>query len=238
MGVYITSPSWLPRSTTLAVSPSNYATQSGVAVALTATVKYGSAQVSGGTISWQATGGSLNQNTGTTVIFTAPTVTSNQTYTITVSFGGTGVYQASSATAHVTVSPPKAEQTVLTVNPSVFELHGGDTLNLNAALTPVGAPTDLITWSIAPANVGSLSATTGASVTYTAPQVQQNTSVTITAAFAGDSAYLGSSGSSAGVVTPPSLLQFTYTLTFNSASMSGVTLIPAATLASSTRNSS
>jgi hypothetical protein len=104
-GLYVTSPSWLPRGTTLDISPSEGVAESGSNIAFTAKVKSGSTEVAGGTITWSATGGSLDKTMGSTVIFTAPSVTSNQSVTITASFGGIGVYQSTSATVHLTVSP-------------------------------------------------------------------------------------------------------------------------------------
>jgi len=325
--VYLTSPSWLPRATALSISPSSYSMAPGQQLALASSVKYGSATVSGGTITWKSTGGTLNQYTGTTVVFTAPSVTSNQTFTISASFGGTGVYQPSSSTAQVTVSPPTAAKTTVTVTPPTFEVYSGDTQLLTAsvqsngetinasvswALSPAGlgslssasgltvtytAPTvqqttpvmvtasfagnaqykpssadsngsilptpavkkatttmvvspssfsvesgqtqnltatvevngtalagAAITWTLAPSDDGSLSGTTGSSVTYTAPTVQQNTSVTITAAYAGDSTHLPTSGDSTGVVTPPSMAEFQYTLKFSAATMTTLSL--------------
>ena len=201
--VYFTSPSWLPRSTTLAISPSVTSIAAGNPLVLSASVKYGSAAVSGGTITWQTSGGSLSQSTGTSVIFTPPSVTANQTFTITASFGGNGVYQSSSSTSHVTVSPPSAAATRLTVTPPSFELQGGETQILTATLVSgskaLGAN---VTWAISPSGVGSLSSSAGASVTYTAPTVQQTTSVSVTASFAGNAEYKSSSGSSAGTVVP------------------------------------
>jgi len=203
--VYLTSPTWLPRSTTLTISPADSAAASGTQVVFAASVKYGSAAVGGGTITWQTSGGSLSKNTGTTVIFIAPTVTSNESFTITASFGGTGVYQSSSATTQVKVYPPKAAQaaeTFLTVTPSVFEIHGGGTQALTATLQPSGAPSDQIVWSLNPAGFGSLSSTTGAKVNYTAPSVEHNSSVTITATFAGNDQYKASTAKSDGSVLP------------------------------------
>jgi len=199
----MTSPSWFPRSTTLVISPSNYAIQSGVELALTGTVKYGTAEVSGGTITWKVTAGSLDKAMGPTVVFTAPSVTSNESITVSASFSGTGVYQPSSATAHLTVSLAKPKETVLTVSPMMFELHGGSTLGLNASLSPSAAPSQLITWSLSPVDTGSLSSTTGTSVTFTASTVTQNTSVTITASFPGNAQYASSRANSNGSILAP-----------------------------------
>lgn len=103
--VYVTLPSWYPRSTTLAISPSESSAASGSSMVFSAIARSGSTQVAGGTVSWSVTGGSLDKTTGSSVIFTAPSVTSNTSETVTASFGGIGVYQASSASAHVTIYP-------------------------------------------------------------------------------------------------------------------------------------
>jgi len=201
--VAYTSPSWLPRSTTLTISPSTYTMVAGQELVLTASVNYGSAPVSGGTITWQVAGGSLNKNTGTTVVFTAPSVASNQTFMISASFGGTGVYMSSSSHSMVTVSASQAVTTVITVTPPTFQLHGGDTQVFTAAVVSGGAAVDVpISWSISPSGVGSLSSTSGPSVTYTSPTVQSTTSVTITATFSGNSQYKASSAASSGTLLP------------------------------------
>jgi len=207
--VYATLPSWLPQSTTLGITPTETTAVSGDRLAFTATVKAGATQVAGGTVTWTVTDGSLDKTTGTTVLFTAPAATGNVSVTLTAKFGGKGVYQASSATAHVTVmaaTPAQPKSTTLTVTPKVFQLHGGDTLALSASLNPSDAPSQLITWALNPAGTGSLSSMTGASVNYTAPAVQTNTSVTITASFPGNAQYLASSDSSQGSIVAPQVV--------------------------------
>ena len=201
--VAYTSPSWLPRSTTLTVSPSSYSMVAGQEMVLTASVYYGSAPVSGGTITWQVAGGSLNRNTGTTVVFTAPSLTGNQTFMITASFGGMGVYQPSSSHSMVTVSSSQAVATSVTVTPPTFQLHGGDSQLLTASVLSGGTAIDVpISWSISPSGLGSLSSTSGTSVTYTSPTVQSTTSVTITATFGGNAQYKASSATSSGSLLP------------------------------------
>ena len=63
------------------------------------------------------------------VVFTAPTVTANESVIIEASFAGEGVYQPSSATAQVTVIAAPAAQpkaTTLKISPTMFEVHPGD----------------------------------------------------------------------------------------------------------------
>ena len=61
------------------------------------------------------------------------------------------------------------------------------------------------------------------SVIYTAPAVQANNTVTITASFASDESYLRSSYSSTGMITPAFALSDLYEMTFNAAVMTNVT---------------
>jgi hypothetical protein len=115
--VYVTSPTWLPQGTTIQISPAQGAAKSGENMVFIATVKAGSTEVAGGTITWSVTVGSLNKNTGTTIVFTAPSVATNTSVTISASFSGIGVYQASSGTVRVMVynkTSPGGGQTTTT----------------------------------------------------------------------------------------------------------------------------
>ena len=121
--------------------------------------------------------------------------------------------------------PTVTKSTTLSVSPSSFSVSSGGTQTLTPALTS-GSSTltdQTITWG---ATVGSFSGGTGTSldaisslpVTYVAPTVTSQTSVTITASFAGyTNYYTSSSANSAGTIststTPPSE-SFTYTFTF------------------------
>jgi len=94
---------------------------------------------------------------------------------------------------------PRATQ--LIVSPSSFVVESGGSIMFSARLQSdtfmlSGKP---ITWS---ASEGSLDRTIGETVVYTAPIVTENTTVTITASFAGDRSYYGSSAAIKGVVIP------------------------------------
>jgi hypothetical protein len=104
-GVYATLPSWWPRATTLVISPEKESAVSNSSVLFAATVKAGSTVVAGGTITWSVTNGSLDRTDGPSVIYTAPSCTSNVTATLSASFGGSGVFQPSSAVAQLTIYP-------------------------------------------------------------------------------------------------------------------------------------
>ncbi len=147
-GLYVTSPSWLPRGTTLDISPSECVAESGSNIAFTAKVKSGSTEVAGGTITWAVTGGSLDRTTGSTVIFTAPSVTGNQSVTITASFGGIGVYQSTSATAHVTVSPvgsPEAKVALQNLYTVTFESATMTNVKFTGPITMNGTSVTMVT---------------------------------------------------------------------------------------------
>jgi len=105
------------------------------------------------------------------------------------------------------------QPTSLSVSPSSFTLLTGRTQTLTATLTAGGTPLPgkTVSWS---ATAGSLSATSSttdssgrATVVFTAPSYA--TTVTITASFAGDDQYGGSSGSSQVTVRSEVRLVFT-----------------------------
>ena len=94
--------------------------------------------------------------------------------------------------------------TDLTLSPSTFEIRPSDSIILTATLTSDGSPLDgkPITFVALGGSVSPLIGTTDSNgqveVTYTAPPIE--TSTTITAAFAGDIKYRGSTASSSGTV--------------------------------------
>ena len=217
VAAYITSPSWLPQSTTLQITPAGGAAASGSKTAFTVVLSAGKTEITGN-VSWTVSAGSLDKTSGMTVIFTAPTVTANESVTVNAKFGGQGVYQPSSATTQLTVTPPPPVQMIATslkVSPSVFQALPGYVVPLSASLTDNSGNAltgKTITWSISPSGTGSLSSTTGTSVNYTAPTVQANTSVAVSASFAGDGQYLASSDSSQGSILPQAVVLKTSTV--------------------------
>jgi PKD repeat protein len=202
--------------TVLTLSPPSFSLFGGEPLTLTATlVDNAGDPVAGKTITWSATVGDLSAPASETdssgrasVTYTAPSVTASTEVTITASFAGDTVFLASENAAAGVVSPPFP--TTLTITPSGFSIFGGEPLTLTATLTddtgnPVAGKT--IAWS---ATVGDLSAPASetdssgrASVTLTAPTVAENTPVTVTASFAGDTSHEASENSVAGTVLPP-----------------------------------
>lgn len=97
------------------------------------------------------------------------------------------------------ITIPRATQ--LVINPSNPVVESGDSITFSAKLTSDSfiLSGKTITWS---ASAGSFDKTTGDVVVYTAPIVEKDTSVTVSASFAGDRNYFGSSASITVIVTP------------------------------------
>jgi PKD repeat protein len=98
-----------------------------------------------------------------------------------------------------TTAPPTSTPTIISVSPSSFELQSGQSRTLTATLmdnanNPLADKT--ITWTTTAGSLSSTSGTTNysgqVSVTYTAPSYE--TTVTVTASFAGDDRYRASTG--------------------------------------------
>jgi len=112
-------------------------------------------------------------------------------------------------TLESTPSPLEPATSALIIIPSTFTLESGNSITLTATLTSGDNPlaNKSITWSSTTGTISPQSGTTDSSgrvtVTYTAPTISTQTSVTITASFAGDAEYQASSGSSKGTVTVP-----------------------------------
>jgi nitrogen fixation protein FixH len=144
-------------------------TAGGAAVAFTATLTGSTA-----TIDWSISPavGTLSATTGASTSYTPPaTVASATTVTLTATAG------TFTATATITVNPPPAP--TLTVSPTTATVTaGGAAAAFTATLT---GSTATINWSLSPV-VGTLSAATGASTSYTPPgTVASATTVTLTA---------------------------------------------------------
>lgn len=109
------------------------------------------------------------------------------------------------AIAHPPPTPPSS--TTLTIDPTTFTLEPGRPITLFATLTVDGNPVidKPITWDATAGTVSPSSETTDVwgrvSATYIAPSYP--TTLTVTASFAGDDWFLGSSGDSQGTITAP-----------------------------------
>jgi PKD repeat protein len=196
--------------TTLSISPSSFTMTFGRSVNLTATLRdENGAPLTGKTITWSATGGSLSAASGTTddsgqvsITFTAPTVAAETVVTVGASFAGDDEYGASEDISVGAISPPSP--TSLTITPASFALRVGGSVTLTATLTSDSAPLagKTLTWEITSGEIVPSSGTTDslgqATATYTAPGFEDN--VVVTVRFPGNDWYLASSSDSRGVV--------------------------------------
>ncbi|MEM1557921.1 MAG: hypothetical protein QXG12_04965 [Thermoproteota archaeon] len=190
-----------PRSTKIIVTPTDFIIESGKTITFSARLESDSFILTGKPIYWSASEGSFDKTVGETVNYVAPEVSENMTVTITISFPGDEDYQGVKKTITGVVIPRKAVATLLVINPSIFEIEAGKTIILNAVLTPVSAPTGIISWSLE--GPGTLSSTTGATTTYTAPaEIEKETSVSIIAIFPGTSEYSRSIAEARGILHP------------------------------------
>ncbi|MEM2373299.1 MAG: hypothetical protein QXI11_02535 [Thermoproteota archaeon] len=191
----------IPRNTKLTVNPPTFVVESGGSIILSARLESDTFILSGKTIIWSASDGTFDKNIGETVTYKAPTVTENKTITITVSFPGDKEYYGTSTTVTGIVIPKKKTPTILTISPSMFELSPGGSITLIATLSPTGAPSDIISWSLE--GPGRITPTTGSTVTYEAPsEVKEKMTVKIIATFPETDEYLSSVSTCIGEITP------------------------------------
>lgn len=108
--------------------------------------------------------------------------------------------------------PPAKASTSLSIDPSSFSSASGGSCTLTAILTSDNVPLagKTISWSAILGNFSPTSGTTDengrVTVTYTAPVVENQTTLTVEAVFAGDDSYYGSKGSSTGIISPIQLI--------------------------------
>ncbi|OJH34176.1 hypothetical protein BON30_44430 [Cystobacter ferrugineus] len=129
-------------------------------------------------VTWSVTGGgSVSPVTGSPVTYTAPDAVSEDTQ---VTITATSV-QTPSRSASVTLTLKAAPGiTGVQVTAASSELFAQESVALEASVTGSGNFSSEVTWSVE--GGGTLSATTGSQVTYTAPEgVSADTQVTVTA---------------------------------------------------------
>ena len=120
------------------------------------------------TVNWTVSAGTLLNTQGKVNTFTAPVV---QTATVVTLTAVSASNPAVSGTATITVNPvPPIPSTItaVTVSAASSTLDAAATTALNATVTGTGAFGTGVNWGIVSGG-GALSATTGASVTFTAP---------------------------------------------------------------------
>ncbi|MEM2613470.1 MAG: hypothetical protein QXO15_04480 [Nitrososphaerota archaeon] len=93
--------------------------------------------------------------------------------------------------------------TSLTVKPRIFEIESEKDIKINALLSPLRAPAELIEWKLE--GVGALSTNKGPTTTYKAPRVDKKTDIKILVEFPGHKNFLPTSSVIKGVVLPPGM---------------------------------
>lgn len=132
--------------------------------------------------------GRLSSNTGQTITYTAPSVSSDKTTRIrATSVANTGKYGTVTLTIKNVVTPTI---TSVSVGASPAIVSAGETSTLNATVQGVGAFDSSVTWSITSGG-GTLSSTSGAHVTFTAPSVISQQSIVIKASSVADASKSG-----------------------------------------------
>ncbi|MEW5995378.1 MAG: Ig-like domain-containing protein, partial [Candidatus Zixiibacteriota bacterium] len=181
-------------NTTVTMDASSFSLVSGGSRTLTATLKDNTGNpLSGKTVSWSKTAGSLSTTSGATnssgqasVTFTAQTVTTSENVTITASFAGDSSYNSSSGTSAGTIYPVPTVTSSLVIVPSSFTIGSGENVVLTATLTFGGGPIAgrTISWSKTAGSLSPATSTTNSSgqatVTFAAPDVTAQTTGTIT----------------------------------------------------------
>ncbi len=143
-------------------------------------------------------------STGSTFTLSASTdAVVDKPFSITVYAIGTNTAKAATVQVTVTTAPPPAPA-ALTVGPKPVTLAAGGAMQVFTAALQNSSET--ITWSLVPAGQGSLSITTGASVTYTSPASTTTLSATLKASVpsgASDTVPITISGSGTPPPPPP-----------------------------------
>lgn len=238
----------LKTETSISISPSSFTLRPNSSTTLTATLRDNANNpLANKTVTWGATAGTVSPTSGTTsssgqvsTTYTAPSY--ETTDAITTQFVGDNQYYSSSGNSHGQIID--IASTTLLITPSSLSLRPGESTTFTATLTSEGSPVvgKTTSWNASAGNVSPLSGTTDSSgevsTTYTAPD--NETTVALTASFAGDSQYSSSSNTLSGriaaatvtlTITPSSFtlkagksITLTATLTSDAAPLAGETI--------------
>jgi hypothetical protein len=213
-------PSLLPEPTEIAVAPVTFNIESRESTTLSATLRDSTGNpVAGKTIAWSATSGTLTPTSGTTdqqgqavATYTAPLSCIETSVTVTSSFGGDASYRQTGADALGTIAPVSL-QTSLSLDTTTFTVASGDTATFTAVLKSGDSPLPgkTIGWQATSGAFNASSSSTDSSgqatCVYTAPEVERDTAVTITASFSAEECYPQASQNATGTITAPHVNQ-------------------------------
>ena len=215
----------LPKAVTktiLTITPSTFEVTSGESINLKVEITPKEAPTD--IVKWSLEGvGTLSTTTGSTTIYTSPEVEAETTVKIRAEFPGTKEYAKSVAEVIGRILPKGAavrKATTLTITPSTFTITLGGEVKFIAELKDVDGNVlsgKIINWVLE--GPGSLSSTTGLTVTYKAPsEVKEEATIKIKAEFPGDRDYLPASTEVIGKVTVvSSIAEYAYQLEFEKA---------------------
>ncbi len=128
-------------------------------------------------IIWSTTSGTLSQTNDSPVLFTAPRISATTIVTITATSIGD---KSKSKSVDITINPAD-EVTAISLTASKVALRVNDSSLITAGISGTGVFSDALTWKIESSSSGSLSNSTGSTVTYTAPSSTLGRVVRITA---------------------------------------------------------
>lgn len=182
----VTNAAGTPDTKSVVVTPMEVAVSPSTASLSVGGTQGFSASITGGTnnaLTWNCTGGNLSSTTGANTTWTAPGTAGTYTITATSQADSRAV-----ASATVTVHPQ------IGISPPSASIHRGGALSYAATVT--GASNHGVRWS---ASGGTLSATTGGSITWSAPTALGAYTITATS----DADALVSGNATANVVNRP-----------------------------------
>ncbi len=153
--------------------------------ALTATVT--GTGVFDGNVTWSIVsgGGTLSATTGSSVTYSAPSAIPPST-TVVKATSTADSSKSASVTINVNSSTFGSSVADVTVTATTVALRESSSSTLQGAITGTGAFDPSLSWVIESGGIGTLSATTGSSVVYTAPSVSAGKVVRITASSVQD----------------------------------------------------
>jgi alpha-tubulin suppressor-like RCC1 family protein len=140
-----------------------------------------------GSITWslQSGGGTLSATTGSSVTYSAPSAIAAST-TVIKATSTADSSKSASVTITINSSTFGSSVTGVTVTATKVAMREASSSTLQGAITGTGAFDPSVSWAIESGGVGTLSATTGSSVVYTAPSVSAGKVVRITASSVQD----------------------------------------------------
>ena len=180
-----TPPPAAPTITAVTASAAATTLNASATTALTATVTGTGAF--DGSVTWSIVsgGGTLSATTGSSVTFSAPSAIA-ASVTVIKAVSTADSSKSANVTVNVNSSTLGSAVTGVTVTATKVAMRESSSSTLQGAITGTGAFDASLTWAIEPGGIGTLSATTGSSVVYTAPSVSAGKVVRITASSVQD----------------------------------------------------